>query len=205
MSFADKVHALQSFFGIATGDRTLVERVAAMNAAMGIADADRLPLPEQVEALLAATGVNVAAGAAASSGSEGAAAGGSGSGAGAWMGTTLDHIGTRPDTKLAKALARHAARQHKPLPDERQQKIAELRVMMEGGPNAPDKYKHADYLPADAEGALPTQIAGGRSYSESMVQFWESPSFFKDVATKLATKPAVRRCNPVGGKYPEFR
>ena len=194
MSFSDKVDALHGFFGITDTSKPLADRIVSMNSAMGITGEGALP--QQVDALLAATGLRIA--------SDGETAAPVPAASSDSL-TSLGGIGTRPDPKLTKHLAKHKARQVEPLKNERGQKIVALRKLMEGGPGVPDKYKHADFLPANEEGMVPTQIAGGISYSKSQVQDWESPSFFKDVATVQATKPIMRRCNPVGGKYPEFR
>ena len=196
MSFAEQVAALQKFFGVSDDQLPLDARVGAMNSAMGIAAEGTLP--EQVERLLAATGVSVAS---SSSSSEPPAAARR-----ADAGTSLP-IGMSNDPKLVKSLAKHAARSTKlmqagPQADERGAKIAALRHLMEGGPDVPEKYRHADYK---EEGNKGTQIAGGISYSNSMGHSIESEGFFKNVATQLAKKPAIRRCNPVGGMYPEFR
>ena len=51
VSFADKIKALEQFFGAA--EAPLAERVASWNAQMGIKAADE-PLPDQVERLIVA-------------------------------------------------------------------------------------------------------------------------------------------------------
>ena len=202
MSFAAKVEALQAFFGTPPDgtQHPLADRLASMHTAMGMKIEGTLP--EQVEALLEVTGVSVASGSGDADSSDAAA---KTSKRADDLGTSLGGIGSGPDKRQLAALAKHKARDSKPLVDERAVEIAKLRKLFEGRANGPDKYKHADYLGPDAEGTLPTQIAGGLSYSLSMVQEWESPAFFKDTATKMATKPVMRRCNPVAGKYPEFR
>jgi len=233
-TFAQKVEALEKFFG-SSSSAPLQERINGWNAQMGLGETPigsnglPIPMPDQIDCLIADTGIVVEAVLHKDAPrppsdlklveyvekaknrpdaplltterqrklEEQNAA----------TGTSLGGIGgiSTGDPKLKKALERHAHRNPQKLDDPRQKKIAALRHLMEGGPDVPDKYKHADYLPADAEGTLPTQIAGGKSYSLSMINEWESPSFFKDTATKLATKPIMRRCNPVGGMYPEFR
>jgi hypothetical protein len=57
MSFAEKVAALRSFFGVSK-DEPLAVAVGGMNRSMGI-DGEG-PLPKQVDALVSATGVTVA-------------------------------------------------------------------------------------------------------------------------------------------------
>jgi hypothetical protein len=225
MSFAEKVEALSIFFG-EEGAKPLVARVEGWNTAMGLTaigpNGLAMPLPQQVDELCKATGVTVEsrrrrdepaplnnpvmqqyldkARARAP-----VAVGESSAQPSDALGTSLGGIGTRADPKLSKFMDRHAARTPQPIINERAQKIAALRTLFEGGKSGPDRYKHADHLPANEEGTLPTQIAGGISYSASQVQDWESPSFFKEVATVQATKPIMRRDNPVGGKYPQFR
>ena len=190
-SFAEKLEELQGFFKLAA-DAPLQERIAAMNAAMGLVGEG--PLPDQVDALLAATGIAAAAAPAATAAPAPAPAPASAV-------TSMSDIGTRPDGKLARHIAKHQAYVPKKPVDVRATKIDALRKLLEGGPDVPEFYRHADHIP----GA--TQIAGGRSFSTSMVGNWESESYFKDMATALATKPMSDRIrdNPVSGKYPQFR
>ena len=190
-TFADKIDTLQKFFALhAADDQPLANRVASMNLAMGVEGEG--PLPKQVDLLLLMTGLTAKSGEESKDGAKSGTAD-------VKNGTSLAGVGAQPDPKIAQYMAKHSARTSVPIVDERAQKIAALRTLMEGGPDVPERYRHSDYIP-DA-----TQIAGGRSYSDSMVHEWESPSFFKSVATTLASKPASKRCNPVGGKYPEFR
>lgn len=201
-TFADKVKSLRAFFGHADDGKPLTEAIATMNASMGLENDDGAPLPAQVNRLLEATGLT--AGATIHEPVAAAAADAAG--------TSLGGIGTRKDPKIAKFMTRHAARNpsldprvYKPIEDPRQKEVDRLRTLFEGRGDGPDRYKHADFLGPNAAGALPTQIAGGISYSLSQVQDWESPCFFKEVATVQATKPAMRRDNPVSGRYPQFR
>ena len=161
-NFAAKVEALQAFFGTPAGKdpQPLEERLASMSAAMGLESTG--PLPAQVDALIEATGVSVSS---ASSGSSSAGAGASAPRDRSEDGTSLRGIGAAPDLKMAKYLAKHKQRETKPIVDERAKQIAALRTLFEGRANGPDRYKHADFLEANEEGNLPTQIAGGLSYS----------------------------------------
>ena len=110
-----------------------------MNDAMGLANNG--PLPDQVRRLVEATGLEIARDGTVSSG--GAAASSAGSVAGTStdsdLHTSLPGIGLAPDTKLAKSLAKHKARQTTltaPPLDERKQKIFQyqefLRIPPEG-------------------------------------------------------------------------
>ena len=130
-SFVASVGGLRTFFSV-PADATLAEAVASMNDAMGLANSG--PLPDQVRRLMEATGLEIARDGTVSSAGAQAGGGAAPSSAGSAAGpsadsdlhTSLPGIGLAPDTKLAKSLAKHKARQTTltaPPPDERKQKI----------------------------------------------------------------------------------
>lgn len=200
MSFADKCKALTSFFGLDTTEK-LAARIASMNEAMGVVNVATTSLPEQIDRLVEMTGISVSTGVGGETSSSQQAE--------PDLMVDDDELGTSLPMgssysirdKRAEYLQRHKLRElPSTLVDERGAKVREFQLMMEGSAEAPEKYRHGDHFDDGR-----TQIAGGYSLTPSMTADWASPSFFKDACSKLASRPPIRRCHPVEGKFPEFR
>lgn len=167
-AFAAQVEALRTFFGKGFGatECGLDEAIQRMCASMGIENGDS-PLPERVQALLDAAGLETGQSYAAAQPEVARIL------APEDCGNSLP-LGRTPDPKLRRALAAHAARPApKPIVDLRAAKIRQHQA-------AQESYSlHADHV----DGA--THIGGGMVFTPSMCNL-SSPTFFSGIGTSLA-------------------
>ena len=200
-TFAQKSEALRAFFGIAP-TKPLAEAISDMNQAMGMTgDTDgaveSLPLPVQVDRLVAATGVLPPASEAAAAPSDGPATAKTSAGAAIarpenslpiGMSTTSRQRDVRK-TYLAKHKARMATLQ--PPADERAVKIRQYQDKL-----AAHRYKEVD------EGDATPMPSGGFSTTLSMLTPPEGVGVFANVAKFVAAKgPPPKNFKPVTHEF----